>query len=568
VQTTTFLYYSQSKIESVFGRFQTSPLSIIPKPGRPGKFHIIQNLSFPHSSEPVSSINSCISSDLFPCSYGTFTIVSHLISHLPPGSQAAIRDISEAYCTVPLHPAEWPSLVIRVSPEWFAVDTCLCFGFGPSSGIYGTLAGAGTELLHAKGIGPISQWVDDHIFFRIQKEYLTQFNQQCQQTADAIGHNGGLITKGGHQWYQGNPLPDKRPAEFDEDHSFPLCDLSGTSARSNEDLKYMYCFDDINEVSRQLGIPWEVSKDVPFSPSVTYLGLVWNLDHRTVTLSEAKHLKYLLTISLWNESHTHTLDEVQKLHGKLLHATLVLPSGRAYLIHLEAMLAIFGDSPFKPRMPPHGTSDDLPWWSSTLSSPPSPLSIPTPHVIHDFSAFSDASSGVGIGITLNRQWQAWTLWPGWNTDGQDISWAESIRFKLLIWHIISSGATNIHFKVFRDNRGIIEGWWNGRSQNKPTNDTFKHIHSILDTAQCTVITRYVPSSSNPADPPSQGIYPPAHLRLPIAAIPHILWPFLENAPSYNPSLHYPTPHEQSLPNLPGAQWDQPCKRQHLDTGHK
>ena len=148
--------YSQSEIKSVFGRFQTSPLSIIPKPGRPGKFRIIQNLSFPHSSEPVPSINSRISSDLFPCTYGTFTIVSHLISCLPPGSQAAIWDVSEAYRTVPLHPAEWPSLVIRVSPEWFAVDTCLCFGFGPSGSIYGALAGAGTQLLHAKGISPIS----------------------------------------------------------------------------------------------------------------------------------------------------------------------------------------------------------------------------------------------------------------------------------------------------------------------------------------------------------------------------------------------------------------------------
>ena len=48
----------------------------------------------------------------------------------------------------------------------------------------------------------------------------------------------------------------------------------------------------------------------------------------------------------------HTLEEVHKLHGKLLHASLVLPAGCAHLVHLEAMLSIFGDTPFKARTPP------------------------------------------------------------------------------------------------------------------------------------------------------------------------------------------------------------------------
>ena len=168
--------------------------------------------------------------------------------------------------------------MVQTSPVSFAVDTCLCFGFGPSGGIYGNLAGAGTDLLRANCIGPISQWVDDHIFFRIWQEVLASFNAQHAQTAKIIEQNGGLITRGGRQWYQGDPMPYGSHTEFDEDHTSPILDLSGNSPWSDTDQKYTYNFEDINALSRQLGIPWEASKDIPFSTSVTYLGLVWDLE--------------------------------------------------------------------------------------------------------------------------------------------------------------------------------------------------------------------------------------------------------------------------------------------------
>lgn len=120
--------FSQAELEATIGKFQTSPLSIIPKPGKPGKFRFIQNLSFLHNPmPPLLSINSRIDADCYPCTYGTFDIVSLLIWHLPPGSQAAIWDVSEAYCTVPLHPSEWPGLIVRIDQDQFSVDTLFWF---------------------------------------------------------------------------------------------------------------------------------------------------------------------------------------------------------------------------------------------------------------------------------------------------------------------------------------------------------------------------------------------------------------------------------------------------------
>lgn len=277
-----------------------------------------------------------------------------------------------------------------------------------------------------------------------------------------------------------------------------------------------------------LGIPWEPSKDMPFSCTVTYLGFTWELDNQTVILSDSKCTKYIQAIEDWHSSRMHPLADVQKLYGRLLHATRVIPAGRAYLTSLEATLAIFGDTPFKPRTPPHHSLDDLSWWHQVLSRPPCPLPIPGPTPIHNFNAFSDTSSGVGIGITLGTHWKAWTLRPGWKSDNRDIGWVESISFELLILHILSDGASNLHFQVFTDNRGVVEGWWNRHSRNRPTNNTFKRIHSALEKANCTAHTKYIPSGDNPADGPSHGIYPPAHLMLPTLPTPPTLCPFISD----------------------------------------
>ena len=67
----------------------------------------------------------------------TFSIISLLIHQLPPGSQVAMRDVLEAYRTVPLHHYQWP----------------------------GAVADAGAKFFRSQGIGPLAKWVDDHIFF-------------------------------------------------------------------------------------------------------------------------------------------------------------------------------------------------------------------------------------------------------------------------------------------------------------------------------------------------------------------------------------------------------------------
>ena len=121
---------SRQEVESLIGPFQSSPLSWVPKPGKPGKFRAVHNFSFPHTpTATTASINCSIDADMFPCTWGTFDTICFTIFNLPPGSQAAIRDVAEAYRTIPVTSDQWPGLVVRLlGNDEFAINLCNDFG--------------------------------------------------------------------------------------------------------------------------------------------------------------------------------------------------------------------------------------------------------------------------------------------------------------------------------------------------------------------------------------------------------------------------------------------------------
>ena len=123
-------------IEAFLGPFQSSPLSLIPKPG----FRLVQNFSFPIETSPCfpsPSVNGAITTRFFPCTWGKFSTIYLLISRLPTGSQVATHDVAEAYRMIPLHELQWPAAVVRISETMACIDMCVAFGASPSCGVYG-----------------------------------------------------------------------------------------------------------------------------------------------------------------------------------------------------------------------------------------------------------------------------------------------------------------------------------------------------------------------------------------------------------------------------------------------
>lgn len=415
---------------------------------------------------------------------------------------------------------------MRTGDDEFFIDTNVMFGIASGVGVHGCVADAGIDLFRWAGIGPASKWVDDHLFARILREHIPEHNQRRAAAHRRIQANGGQRQDRSRLWYAGTALPDGRIEEFDEDCRFPLLDLSSRSSRSPYDEKFSYCMADIDALSDELGLEWGVDKDVSFRTVCPFTGLEWDVETRRVAVGEAKKQKYLEAIRLWRQQRCHTLQEAQKLYGKLLHVCQVIPRGRAFLTNLETLLSLCHDRPFVPLTPPTGTAADLEWWINTLSRPSLSRSLLFPAVVADPGAFSDASSGTGIGIVIGGRWRAWRLLPGWKQDRRDIGWAEAVGFEFLIRTLFGFIGCPSHVKVYGDNKGVVEGWWKHRSRNPAVNAVFRRIHDALEENGGTVYSRYVSTHHNPADEPSRGIYGPHSLLLPPITIPSALTPYI------------------------------------------
>jgi hypothetical protein len=412
------------------------------------------------------------------------------------------------------------------------VDTCLAFGAAPSAGVYGHVADAGAEIFRHNGIGPLDKWVDDYIFFRVRLEFLDQYNEYRKNWNQTFALEG-MHQTGGRLWFGQMCMDTGELEESSENRSKPLQNLSESSARSDHDKLFGCSLEDIDRLSEVLGIIWEPLKDQPFQPSTVHLGFFWDIKNRSVSLNQAKVDKYLLAIHKWRKRRAHVLQDVQELYGKLLHACEAVPRGRAYLTNLEVMLSLCGKKPFLPHRAGDRVAEDLDWWSALLQSGGINRPIYPTVKLEDRSAFSDASSGIGIGIIVGSRWRAWRLIPGWKTHNgkRDIGWAEAVAFELLVYTIAAIPDISSRVLLQGDNTGVVEGWWKQRHRNQEVNRVFRRISEFTHSlpGPFDVVTSYVASADNPADSLSRGIYGLTKLLLPPVKLPAELDAFLIDA---------------------------------------
>lgn len=490
--------FSRTELLSLIGPFQTSPLSLVPKPNS-NTFRLIQNLSYPHNNLPCPSINAYIDSANFPCTFGTFNTICFIINSLPPGSQVSTRDVADAYRIIPLHPSQWPGLVVRLDSHRFAINTQNSFGLASAGGVWGFVADFLADLFRAQGLGPISKWVDDFIFFRIPLKHLPLVNETRRQLQP-------LLTRQqvhSRVFYAGPPQADTTLSQYDEDYRYPLSQHS--------DSLYNYNSYDLDSLSQRIGLPWKSEKTTPFSHSATYLGFVWNLLDRQVSLHPSKQTKYLNAIQCWRERSVHTLLQVQSLYGKLLHTTYILPEGRLYLTGFERMLPTFHSNPNRPHHPDKSIADDLIWWHAQLSATHITCPIPSFAPYPLLQAFSDASN-LAIGLVINGCWATFPYSPLFKQRNRDIAWAEAVAVELLLLALDYFPCTSKRFTIFCDNQVVSEGWHNGRSRNKFVNQVFRRIYTHNKQRGISLRIQYIPSEQNLADKPSRGLkFPGPHL---------------------------------------------------------
>ena len=204
--------FSHSQLESALGPFQTLLLSLVLKTCW-NQEHSELFTIFPSSMNwlmaNATSINSHIDCNSFPCTWGTFATITLIITCLPPGSQASVHDVAEAYRTTPAKPAQWPGLIIHLQVDnQFVVNLCNNFGLASVGGMYGMVADAGVDIFWGQGMGLLVKLVKNHIFLRVPWRHLVNYNTQWGKWHHEINAHRGQRQDGSRIWCGGKDLPN------------------------------------------------------------------------------------------------------------------------------------------------------------------------------------------------------------------------------------------------------------------------------------------------------------------------------------------------------------------------
>ena len=135
-----------------------SPIGLIPKKNKPGKWRMIVDLSAPRGM----SVNDGIDSELSSLSYSTIDQLAALVVSEGKGAFLVKADIQEAYRMVPVHAEDQHLLGVRWDGTVY-IDRVLPFGLRSAPKLFSAVADALQWILHKKGIEKGLHYLDDFI---------------------------------------------------------------------------------------------------------------------------------------------------------------------------------------------------------------------------------------------------------------------------------------------------------------------------------------------------------------------------------------------------------------------
>ncbi|RXW16082.1 hypothetical protein EST38_g9772 [Candolleomyces aberdarensis] len=469
--------FSRSEVEDILGGpFFSSPLVVVVQsqgPGLKDKVRICRHLS--KGNKHADSVNSHIVKEDFPTRFDLASRVADIVASAPPGTQACALDIEKFHRTCPVLPSHKCWLVTQGRPGEFFIDHVHPFGCACASSNSGMIANAVVDIWHAKEVSPILKYEDDIGAFR-------------------------------------SPVPG--------------------GPFSDGEFSYTYDRETLLSHVAPLCVPWHPEKgDGVFREVFTFIGFMWDLPKKTVSLPEVKRLKFLHRVSEFlqkYEARQCPLAEVEKIHGSLCHVAFVYRDGRSRLPSLSNFATTFKGNRLTKRYPSRSAISDLKWWRDKLSMPGFIRDLNLSLSPADIGLFVDACTSWGIGIYVGGKWMAFRLAPDWKTEGRHIGWLETLAIELAVYLVYSRGFRNTHLLLHSDNQGTIGSIAKGRCRNTHINDSVRRTYDVLVPASVDITLAYVESASNPADPISRGVLGLPSDRIPLSfALPHDLTSVLE-----------------------------------------
>lgn len=138
-----------------------SPIGIIPKKGKPGKWRLIVDLSAPEGA----SINDGVDKETSSLSYTSVDAITSRVLALSQGAMLAKMDFKQAYRIIPVHPEDRCLLGMRWDNQVF-VDKPLPFGLLSAPLIFSAVADALQFMMIRNGAIFVDHYVDDLLQWR------------------------------------------------------------------------------------------------------------------------------------------------------------------------------------------------------------------------------------------------------------------------------------------------------------------------------------------------------------------------------------------------------------------
>jgi hypothetical protein len=135
----------------------TSPIGLIPKKGRIGKYRLIVDLSSPEGH----SVNDGIDPNL--CSF-KYISVRDVSPWVRGGAFMAKLDLRSAYRMVPVHSSDQHLLGVRWGSASYC-DAALPFGLRSAPIIFNSIADALAWAMKCRGIENVVHYLDDFLFW-------------------------------------------------------------------------------------------------------------------------------------------------------------------------------------------------------------------------------------------------------------------------------------------------------------------------------------------------------------------------------------------------------------------
>ncbi|KAE8182841.1 hypothetical protein CF335_g8508, partial [Tilletia laevis] len=231
-------------------------------------------------------------------------------------------------------------------------------------------------------------------------------------------------------------------------------------------------FELLLRVVKQFGWTIHPTKQFSWTRRFTFLGIDWDLDAKTASLTTQKQRKFMRKLEhAYSPSSTLSEKEVASIIGSCQHTCVLATTRRSKLNALYSLRNTFrGQHKAAKKHLPTAARAEVRSWLEFFQQGPVTCSLSFPTHLHPTPLYTDASD-FGLGIVFGDHAITIPLPADYTSrPGINIGVGEAWAFELGVYAAIQHGAVNCILTAYVDNLGVVHAARRGRSRNTLANE--------------------------------------------------------------------------------------------------